>query len=321
MSSEAAQGWIGSPVEHVAAPMEGWTAMLLNSGILFWLGGLLAWVPQTAWWQQPEKWLELWEKVKHLEPVPTLLIIFGIMLFVGAVASLLKYFDLTLLRFLEGYYYPSDLRRRWIKVQDWWWVRQKQIRLQELAQKAPASFTPQDREEKVRLDWELMFIPDPLEQRMPTRLGNLLRSVELRPEERYGLNAFICWPPLWVLLPSTMRMEVTQARSHLDTMVRIWTWGLLFSIWGLWAWWAWIVSLVTILIAYRWILQAAEEYGKLVMTSFDLYRSLLYQSLRWPLPSSPAEEIAQGHALATYLWRGFGPEGMRFTAGGGQEEK
>jgi hypothetical protein len=36
----------------------------------------------------------------------------------------------------------------------------------------------------------------------------------------------------------------------------------------------------------------------------DLYRPLLCQALRWPLPTNPQEERELGKALTEYLWRG-----------------
>jgi hypothetical protein len=50
---------------------------------------------------------------------------------------------------------------------------------------------------------------------------------------------------------------------------------------------------------------AATTYGDLVEASFDLYRSLLYQSLRWNLPADPNEERRVGQHLTEYLWRGL----------------
>jgi hypothetical protein len=57
-------------------------------------------------------------------------------------------------------------------------------------------------------------------------------------------------------------------------------------------------------LAYRWMVQAARTYGDLIEAAFDLYRLQLYQALRWPLPSTPKEELAGGQALTEYLWHG-----------------
>ena len=92
-----------------------------------------------------------------------------------------------MLRVLEGYYWPPKLRDWRTRHVDNWFERQQQ-RFQELALKP--ILTPKETEELVRLDECLMYMPKESEQRMPTRLGNLLRAVESRPENKYGLNAF-----------------------------------------------------------------------------------------------------------------------------------
>jgi len=303
MGHEAGQGWAGSPVEHIAAPMESWTAMLLQSGIPFWLGGLLAWLPHSDLWQQCG-WYGVWQSFVHdLEPVQAVLLIFGLMLGAAAVASFIKRFDLFVLRFLEGYYLPRPLRQYWITQQQAQFDKQSK-RFQAL-QDLPTLHVAES-SELARLDEELtIYRPTELEQQMPTRLGNLLRALEMRPAEKYGLDAYICWSRLWLLLPKEVKEDLTTARYQLDTLVHTWMWGGLFLIWSYWAWW-WIipVSLMTMLLAYRWMLQAAKVYGELVEASFDLYRHQLYQALRWPLPKHPAEELETGKMLTNYLRRG-----------------
>jgi hypothetical protein len=52
-------------------------------------------------------------------------------------------------------------------------------------------------------------------------------------------------------------------------------------------------------------LDAAAIYGDLLDSAFDLYRNLLYKSLRLPLPKKPSEELVSGKALTDYLLRSF----------------
>jgi hypothetical protein len=78
-------------------------------------------------------------------------------------------------------------------------------------------------------------------------------------------------------------------------------------VWGsLGAWWAVPLGILSALFAYyNWALAAAITYGDLIEASFDLYRHLLYESLRWKLPADPQEERRVGQQLTEYLWRGF----------------
>jgi len=46
-----------------------------------------------------------------------------------------------------------------------------------------------------------MHTPAESDRHMPTKLGNILRAAELRSKDKYGLDAVICWPRLWLLLP------------------------------------------------------------------------------------------------------------------------
>ena len=75
--------------------------------------------------------------------------------------------------------------------------------------------------------------------------------------------------------------------------------------WGYYSRWAIPVGLGAAWLAYGWMLNAAAVYGDLLESAFDLFRTLLYKSLRLPLPKNPTEESQLGKALTDYLWRGF----------------
>ena len=147
-----------------------------------------------------------------------------------------------------------------------------------------------------------MFLPDQ-DDRLPTRLGNLLRSYELRPQQKYGLDAFICWPRLWLLLDKDVRAEVESARNDLNQSVQVFIWGCLFLIWAWWAWWASPLAIMQLWVTRQLLLESARTYGELVEASFDLNRSRLYRALRWPLPENPLQEAVLGSELSAYLWR------------------
>jgi len=293
MISDFGEGWVGSPIEQ-------WTAVLLKSGVLFWFGGFLAYASHRDLWGVG--WLNLFEWVSNsFKPVPTLLCIFGLMVMMSAIANVVKQFDLFVLRFLEGYY--SFPRRFWAWRRDIQESRYKKYYTdwKELAVKSVRS--PEEDAEFAGLDNKLAYIPENQAHRMPTQLGNYLRAVEMRPEQKYGLNAFVCWPRLWLVLPEPVKKELAEARDKLDTAVRVWSWGALFLIWTYYAWWAIPVSIFAVLIAYRWILQAAKIYGQLVESAFDLDRFALYESLQWDFPDDFKNECEEGKKLTAYLFR------------------
>ena len=139
---------------------------------------------------------------------------------------------------------------------------------------------------------------------MPTRFGNLLKAAESRPPHRYGLDAVVCWPRLWLIMPDTARTEVAAARVRLDEGARLWLWSLLFCGWVIFTWWALAVALLGMIVGYRTVLAGATVYGRLVLSCYDLYRKDLYATLGCELPVDAQEEVRSGARLTAYLERG-----------------
>ena len=52
------------------------------------------------------------------------------------------------------------------------------------------------------------------------------------------------------------------------------------------------------------MLTTAMVYGDVIEAAFDLHRWKLYEALRWPTPTTPADERATGAKLTQYIWRG-----------------
>jgi NADH:ubiquinone oxidoreductase subunit len=278
---------------------EQWVATLLTPAFVFWAGGAAAGL-QRFGWKPASTWFS-----KQPEPLQIALLVGGFCL-IAASAFVVQRFDLPVLRFLEGYWHPW-LRplRRWLIAKEVKRSQRISARWQELADLHPAQLTAEQRDEFVQLDWQQIHLPLP-NQLMPTRLGNILRAAEQRPLEKYGLDAIVCWSRLWLLLPDTVKKDLQEARADLNTAARVWLWSLLFIVWAIWAWWAAPVGIISAIFAYYyWALDAARSYGELIEATFDLHRHLLYQSLRWNLPTEPNEERRVGRQLTEYLWRGF----------------
>ncbi|MGM1064552.1 hypothetical protein [Saccharothrix sp. Mg75] len=121
---------------------------------------------------------------------------------------------------------------------------------------------------------------------LPTRLGNILRSAESYPSERYGADAVLTWPRLFPLLPDRLTASLVAARAEVEFQVTVsahaaffavaaggWlavtggpTWLFLTCYWG-----AAAVAWAT----YRGALAPARLYGDQVRVAFDLYRNEL----------------------------------------------
>ncbi|MFB9903067.1 hypothetical protein [Allokutzneria oryzae] len=165
--------------------------------------------------------------------------------------------------------------------------------------------TDEERAEYVRLKRRLSLSSADVAQHQPTRVGNLLSAAQARVHEKYGLDAVITWPRLWLVLPEAAREEISSARAALNSSAATLVWGLLFCGFTWWSWWALPIGVaVTVLTAWFWVPSRAANFAALFEATYDLHRAALYEQMRWPIPMSPAREREQGRALTKYLQRG-----------------
>jgi hypothetical protein len=154
--------------------------------------------------------------------------------------------------------------------------RQRHAELE--GKRSSEELTPAETVELGRLEWRLRRAPVSRAVTMPTRLGNLLRAAEERPNRNYGLDAVAVWPQFWLVLPKDTRDELTHARMGLESATRAWLWAALFAVWTPVEAWALPVSMiVATALYYGSLLNAAESYGDLVEASFDIHRTALYR--------------------------------------------
>jgi hypothetical protein len=304
---------------------ERWATLLLSPAFAFWAGALAAWAwrygraraSRQGWISILQAWAD---DLRGLSPVVQAALVVGLLLGIALSGVLVQAASPPVLRWLEGYW-PS-----WLDPLGRWRMRRHNSkldrdmrRLRELAVKGVDRLSADELALYLRLDHRRRRVPTRPERRMPTRLGNVLRAAEGRPDAHYGLEATICWPRLWLLLPDGARTEVGAARSSLNIATQVWLWGVLFVIWSVWAWWALPLGVLVAVGAYLQMIRSASVFGDLIESCFDLYRWLLYDSLRWPPPANPAEERQCGRDLTRYLWRGSAQEAPTFTGTTGQE--
>jgi len=302
MQTKLLEGFGGALVEQ-------WATRLLTPAFAFWLGGLLAWGDRHSWTTLIDDFNTL------TEPLQIALLIVALLIVVASGFAIQR-FDLTILRLFEGYWPPflEGLRRWCVNRQQ----KQRDRLLQRwqtlLIQRDQAGLQSYELEELTAIDTRLRQWPSQRDRIMPTPLGNLLRAAETRPDDKYGLDAIICWPRFWLLLPDTVKTELQAARADLNSAARLFLWGVLFVGWVvLGAWWAVPLGLGVAWFAHRWMLEAAMIYGDLVESAFDLHRMDLYQSLRFPLPQDASEEKPLGRELSAFLWRGSDRPDLKFT--------
>ncbi|MGB3613347.1 MAG: hypothetical protein WBA10_06080 [Elainellaceae cyanobacterium] len=283
---------------------ERWVANLFAPAFVFWLGGLVAYLQDSGW-------SALETTFDGLDETLQIGLLLGGLLLVLASGFVMQRFDLAVLRIFEGYWprWTSPLRDRLLARQRRWFDKTEDRWNTLMVKKTdhPDQFTPQDLEVQIDLDMQLHQFPAQRSRQMPSKLGNILRAAETRPRDKYGLDAVVCWPRLWMVLPEGVKTEIQQARSDLNTAARIWLWSLLFLSWFLIyprSWWVLPLSCGTMWFAHHWMLTAASTYGTLLEAAFDLHRFALYEALHWPLPKTPEEEHHSGALLTQYLWRG-----------------
>jgi hypothetical protein len=298
---------------------EQWAPRMLTPAFVFWIGGLAAWLWGNLGGDiRADGWATaLQQHTNKLKSLPVALqvaLVIVILLALVASAIIAERLTLPLLRVLEGYW-PIRLGK-WLQRHNFTKRQAAYRRAGDLAGKRDdMGLTSGEDAELAALELRLRRAPATLALTMPTRLGNMLRAAEARPRERYGLDTIVCWPYLWLLLDNDTKAELTQARGALNAATRVWLWGALFAVWTVWAWWALPVAVAVCASTYYVsMLSAAGVYGDLLEATFALHRTALYAAMRWPFPASPDEEIPDGEALTTYLWRGIPPTGLKLEA-------
>jgi hypothetical protein len=190
--------------------------------------------------------------------------------------------------------------------------RWHQGRLSGLEPTDPAAY------DRMQRDYPPREQPD---QVQPTRLGNILRNVELYPSDRYGLDAVVLWPRLYPLLPDRMAGAVVAAKADLEFQLIVATLAGAFAVAGTailvatgapgWASQACLWGGAGLAyLCYRGALGAARRYGTQVKVSFDLYRAALLRQvgLAGDEPLEPAAEEKAFQSLATWWYRGLAPD-------------
>ncbi len=277
-----------------------WLRRAFSPPFLFWLSGLLFYVLRYGW-------QELWHRLIGLQTVEQIALL--ILLLLGLILSslLTARWRFTLLRWLEGYW-PRPLRR----LEPHFSARQSrklekaEYRLNELLHKPELS--PEETRRRAELELFVHYYPADPAQIRPTQLGNILRAGETASAQKYGLDALVCWPRLWPLLPETLRADLITVRTQLLNLAEIWGMGFLSFVWIVWSPWAVVLAALWTWSVYRMMLPVAMSYADMIESAFDLYRFRLYEALHWPLPEAGKDESAHGQALTEFLWRGTTPQ-------------
>lgn len=278
-----------------------WLRRAFSPPFLFYLSGL-------GFYLLRHGWRPLWERLVNLSPVEQIALL--VLLLIGLILSALisAQWRLTWLRWLEGYW-PWPLRH--LEPLFIAWQRKRLEAAERRLNQMPQTMTPALARQRAALELFQHYFPAEPHEIRPTRLGNILRAGETAPAQKYGLDAYVCWPRLWPLLPAHLREDLSAVRSRLLTLAELWGMGLLSLVWVAWSWWALPLAVLWMWLAYRLALPVAMTYADLIESAFDLYRLSLYDAVGWSRPGKAEDEIAQGQALTEFLWRGTLPDKVK----------
>jgi hypothetical protein len=143
-----------------------------------------------------------------------------------------------------------------------------------------------------------------LEPTCPTWAGDRLRALAERVRQQYRLDLGDAWPRLWLLLPDSARLPLSESRQYLDDALRLGGWAALYVVLGV-AWWpSAVAGGLAGLVGWQRTRARTEEYAELVEATVDVYiRDLLD---RFDDNGHPAH-LSAGATVTEIFRKGGGP--------------
>jgi hypothetical protein len=113
----------------------------------------------------------------------------------------------------------------------------------------------------------------------PTWSGDRVQTAAVRLDRDYHLDLFAVWPLLWLVLPDSVRTEITAARAGLSRATILAGWTLLYAPLVWWWWPAALVTAVLALSARSRIRATVDTYAGLVESAARLHATTLAGAL------------------------------------------
>lgn len=287
---------------------ERWLDYVFGPAFLFWAGGLGLYLWKAGWQQI----LKEFQGLNEFQQASWIILALFLLIFSSVLVQAIRF---PILRLLEGYWpWPLSYVGEWIVALQKSGFQKKTAELRQLASEDQNELSVRQREKLLSLDTWAHWNPVRSKDLLPLPLGNILRAREYSPGRKYGLDAVICWPRLWPLLPENVRTDLANARASLDRLAELCFWGLLFLLWTFLVRWAAIIGVLWVFVTYRMACQSARAYGDLLEAAFDLYRFSLYDAIGWRRPKNTQTEKDLGVQLTEYLWRGTLPKPVTYQS-------
>ncbi|MGV9270716.1 hypothetical protein ACWDRR_39465 [Kitasatospora sp. NPDC003701] len=113
----------------------------------------------------------------------------------------------------------------------------------------------------------------------PTWSGDRIHAASLRLEREYHLDLATVWPHLWLVLPDTVRGELTTARTALSRATTLGAWSALYALLTVWWWPATPLAAVLAATARHRTRAATDTYARLVEAAVRLHATDLVRRL------------------------------------------
>jgi hypothetical protein len=159
----------------------------------------------------------------------------------------------------------------------------------------------------------------------PTRVGNIVATLELYPLKRYGIALGAIWPRLLAVVPEDARLRAEDANTYLDftavmVLLSLAEAAIAFATLFVGPPRVRLLSLVLALalllatwLFYRLMREATRAYLAQLQVAIDLYRLKLLEKLEIELPKNPEEEVKIWTELRYFIAEGTIPkEHIRF---------
>ncbi|MGH3833124.1 MAG: hypothetical protein ACRDRS_22275 [Pseudonocardiaceae bacterium] len=181
---------------------------------------------------------------------------------------------------VPGRWLTNRRRRRWNRAED---TVNKAIAI--AAQNSAVPYPPL-REALVARNRISLLEPD-----RPTWIGDRLRATDHRLHHAYDLDLATVWPRLWLLIPDSVRAELSVAQDAYTATARLSGWGMLYLIPGCW-WWP-ALGIATTTVATAWIRArlATVVLADLTESTVELYTRDLATQLGLPVHGPLTKEV------------------------------
>lgn len=188
--------------------------------------------------------------------------------------------------------------------------------------------------------------PPSLDLILPTRFGNIFRSLETYSGLRYKIESILLWPRMVHVIPDSYFKKIEQSNNHLAFLVNssILSLVMMFAFlgaagyeflllkladkgWGELLYFipieagdkikyqqnayiylaGMVIMMALFVLLYKASLPVANQYGNLVRSSFDLFRLPLLKELRLKMPEEYLDELTLWRDVSHFMGLGYTP--------------